>query len=117
VLSEPATLTTSGVTLAVRIGYAAPVGRRVAVWPRLGFTFVHHSTQTGIVFQGVQASSTTTVYALTLEVPVVVMVAPHFFVHLGPTYDHGVEGHTGSLDPLYPKQNDIGVQAGLGGFF
>jgi len=113
---QPAT-TTSGVALAARVGYAAAVGRRVALWPRLGFTFVHHATESDVVFQGIPASSTTTVYALTVEVPVIVMVAPRFFVELGPTYDHGVEGHTGSLDALYPKQNDLGVQAGLGGYF
>jgi hypothetical protein len=116
-LPTTTTTTSSGFLLAARIGYAAPVARRAAVWPRLGLTFVHHANESPFVFPTGPLNSTTTVYALTIEVPVVVIVAPHFFVELGPTYAHGIGGHSSPYDTLYPKQIDFGVQAGLGGFF
>jgi hypothetical protein len=105
--------------LAPRVGYAAPLGRRVSLWPRLGLTYVHGVLEDLGLPGVVGYNPIGTVYALTIEVPVVVIVTSHVFVDLGPTSDQGLGGRatTITFPVLYPKQRDIGVQAALGGYF
>jgi hypothetical protein len=112
--------TISGYVLAPRVGYALPLGRAVSLWPRLGFTYVHFETGNNA------AGSTTTdisVYAVTIEAPLLFAVSSHFFLSLAPTLDLGVGGSTSTPGPMGAttstdrKETDYGVVAGLGGFW
>jgi hypothetical protein len=118
VFTGPAVRTTSWtIALGPRVGYGAALGRKVTLWPRVGFLYLHSEVSVPPIPIGVAAAFQQggTVYALTIEVPVVVSVAPHFFVHAGPTVDSGLGGRSSfSLDA---RQTDIGLQAGLGGYF
>jgi hypothetical protein len=80
--------------LAPRVGYDAGIGPWLSVWPRLGFTYVHASTQ--------QYS------AVSVEVPLVISVAQHVAILVTPTLDLGISGSNST------KLTDAGLSFGLG---
>jgi hypothetical protein len=100
----------TGFIVAPRIGYAARLGSHVAIWPRLGFTFVQLSTNPA----GAGADVALKSYALTAEVPVALFVTPDVALTIGPTFDLGIGGSRsiggGSADS---QTNDFGVHAGM----
>lgn len=100
----------TGFIVAPRAGYAARLGSRLWIWPRLGFTYAQLSTNP----DGAGADLTATAYALTAEVPFAIAVAPRVVLHLGPTFDLGLGGSTsaGGLS-ADSSTNDFGVYAGL----
>jgi hypothetical protein len=91
----------TGYELAPRVGYAAVIGPWLTAWPRLGFTYLHSSTES---FE-----------ALTIEVPLVVAVNPRLGVLIAPAADIGVGGSspapTGGTAST--KTTDIGLSFGL----
>jgi len=127
--SGPATVFTAGsptisqLSFAPRLGVSAALGRRIALWPRVGFTYVH------LFDDELGSSGTVDLYALTVEAPVIFVLAPHFFVSLAPTLDLGLGGSSsnapdrdggvfaGSPNTVTSaKATDLGVLCGLGGF-
>jgi len=93
----------SGFVLAPRLGYAAMVGPRVAIWPRLGFTY-----------EQISQSSTQNVFALTVEAPFTILVVPRAAFLIGPTADIGLGGGSSvSGTDISEKITDFGLQAGL----
>jgi len=131
-LSAPAGVTASaptlsGFVLAPRVGFALALGRTVSFWPRLGFTLVRLQTELTDTGIGANPSTTetTTLYALTVEAPFVIVVSPHLFLSAAPTLDLGIGGSTstsgGGAIAAAPstssKETDFGVLCGLGGFF
>jgi hypothetical protein len=108
--------TITGFSFAPRVGYALPLGRVASLWPRVGFTFFHLSTSDS-------SSASTSLYAATLEVPLVITVVPHFFVSVAPTLDLGLGGSTsafgatGGSMSVDAKETDFGLECALGGFF
>ncbi|HEX4405079.1 MAG TPA: hypothetical protein VH560_09645 [Polyangia bacterium] len=117
----------SGVLLAPRVGYAIPLSRVASLWPRVGLTLAHFtdeykeasSTGSGTVTE----TATTNLYALTIEVPLVLTVAPHLFVTAAPILDLGLGGSSSLSGNPIPvpdnpmKATNLGILAGMGGFF
>jgi hypothetical protein len=106
---SPPTGSISGFLFAPRVGYAAHLGPKIALWPRGGITVEQVSTTSAA-----GTSTKTSVFALTLEAPLAILVAPRIAVLVGPTLDLGLGGSVstggGSSDR---KNTDFGIQAGL----
>jgi hypothetical protein len=83
----------TGFELAPRIGYATMVGPWLGVWPRLGFTYMHFSTQYYA--------------AVAVEVPLVIAATPYLAVLVAPSLDLGVAGTNST------KVTDAGLTFGL----
>jgi hypothetical protein len=107
--------TVSGFLVAPRVGFAGRLAPTVWIWPRAGVTYVNFSTSpTG----GSQSSH---LFAATVEVPVVVALAPQALLLIGPTLDLGLSGSTtisgsalGGTDLTRDiKETDIGFQVGF----
>jgi hypothetical protein len=100
--------------IAPRLGYAAALGPKVVMWPRVGFTVVKLSIDdAGDTFSD-------TAYALTVEVPLVFIVAPHVFLSVAPTLDVGLGGSVSSASASMSQDQTVtsfGLQAALGAFF
>jgi hypothetical protein len=100
----------TGIVLAPRIGYAAMVGPGVAIWPRGGITYWYISSDPA----GGGTSTTSTAFALTIEVPLTFLLAPRVAFLVGPTLDLGLGGSQSaggaSIDQKY---TDYGAQAGI----
>jgi hypothetical protein len=100
----------TGFIVAPRVGYAARLGARVAIWPRLGFTYVQLSTNPA----GAAADVTLKSYAITAEVPFALFVTPGVALTIAPTFDLGIGGSRSLGGASVDSQvNDFGVHAGL----
>ena len=113
-LSDQDEDSTTGFLLAPRIGYALPVGPRVAIWPRAGMTYWHISNNPSAS----DAESSSSAVAVTVEVPVTILLAPRVAFTIGPTVDVGVGGSTsaslgGTSVSADQRYTDIGGHAGL----
>jgi hypothetical protein len=104
-----------GFMLTPRIGYALPLSRVVALWPRAGLTYLSLTSSSSAAMS---TSSTSSRYALTIEAPFTFVLAEHMAATVGPTLDLGLGGSqqsgTTSVDS---KGTDLGVQCGLLGYF
>jgi hypothetical protein len=95
--------------IAPRIGYAYAFGRVVGIWPRGGFTY--HSTNVDNAFDEKG-------FALTLECPFTFSPAPHFALHIGPTFDIDMFGDRDNrLDEGDRTYRAFGLNAGLLAWF
>jgi hypothetical protein len=100
----------TGFIVAPRIGYAGRLTSHLAIWPRLGFTYVQLSTNPA----GGGPDITLKSYALTAEVPVALFVTPGVALTIGPTFDLGIGGSRSLGGASVDSQvNDFGIQAGL----
>jgi hypothetical protein len=107
------------VVLAPRLGAALPLSPRWNLWGRVGFTYLRQNDDFGTT------RMETTLYAITLEAPFVATIGGNFFLSVAPTANVGVGGSSnlvvqppnGGLGTRSAKQTELGVQAGLGGFF
>jgi hypothetical protein len=113
----------TGFLFAPRVGYVVPVSPVVAFWPRLGFTVMNLELSTTSGTFGTSSSSST-LYALTIEAPLVLTIAPHVFLALAPTLDLGLGGSdedttagVGSTSSIDTKATSFGLQFALGGYF
>jgi hypothetical protein len=110
----------SGFLLAPRLGFAGRLGPTVWIWPRAGITYVNVSTDGS---GGTSQSSY--LLAATVELPVVVELAPRALLMIGPTLDLGVSGSTtlnslvvgGGNNTRDIKETDIGLQIGFALYF
>jgi hypothetical protein len=83
----------TGFDLAPRVGYATMVGPWLGVWPRLGFAYIHASSQY--------------YSAVTLDVPLVITATPHLAILVTPALDLGIAGTNST------KVTDAGLTFGL----
>jgi len=90
VSATTAGLTTIGVLLGARVGYALRLGHSVTLWPRGGLTFVSAEPEGAI--------SGDKMFALAFDVPFAFSPAEGFAFLVGPTLDLGVAGERGELD-------------------
>jgi hypothetical protein len=102
----------SGVLVAPRIGFAVGFSRVVSLWGRGGISYLSVET----------TATKTSLFALTLEAPLVFSLSEHFALTLGPTLDVGLSGtRTTTVGPVSTstdvKGNDFGVQFGMMGSF
>ena len=94
-------VTTSGDSLnafevAPRLGYGMMVGPWLAVWPRVGATYVK---STDLSYLG-----------LTIDLAAVIMVAPHLAITFAPVANVGLTGKSGNNDRKYTT---LGAEFGL----
>lgn len=95
-----------GFMIMPRVGYALALGQAAGIWPRVGFSYVHASG----------TDNTVSLYAVTLEVPVVIVLGPHVALLAGPTFDVGVGGsQTQNSVTIDATETDIGVMFGIAG--
>jgi|SoiMethySBSTD1v2_1073268.scaffolds.fasta_scaffold05132_15 hypothetical protein len=113
-LSDQDEDSSTGFLLAPRIGFAVPVGPRVSIWPRVGVTYWHISSNPS----GSDTDTSSSAVAVTIEVPVTILVAPRVGFTIGPTVDIGVGGSAsasvgGASISADQRYTDIGGHAGL----
>jgi len=112
--------TQSGVLVAPRAGFAVRLAPAIWLWPRAGITYVHVWTDFGGSIQ--PSSGSASLFAATVEVPVVLALAPHALALIGPTVDVGLSGSSkvtdgGSTFNYDLKETDIGLQASFMFYF
>ena len=90
--SNDANLT--GFQIAPRVGYQTMVGPWLAVWPRLGVTYVYSSSKQKYM-------------GLTVDGLLAIVASPHVLIPFGPTVDVGLTGSGGA------KYTTAGVYFGL----
>lgn len=95
-----------GFMIMPRVGYALALSPASGIWPRIGFSYLHASG----------SGRTVDLYAVTMELPLVIVLGPHVALLAGPTIDLGVGGSQdqGSTS-IDAKETDIGVQFGIAG--
>jgi hypothetical protein len=113
-LSDQDEDSSTGFLLAPRIGFAVPVGSQVSIWPRVGVTYWHISSNPS----SSDTDTSSSAVAVTIEVPVTILVAPRVGFTIGPTVDIGVGGSTsasvgGASISADQRYTDIGGHAGL----
>lgn len=94
-----------------RIGYAYAFGRVVGIWPRGGFTYHSTSADGGWDEKG---------FAFTAECPLTFSPAPHFAIHVGPTFDVDMFGDRdtpAAVDGGDRTYRNFSINAGLLGWF
>ncbi len=82
--------------VAPRLGYGMMVGPWLAVWPRIGVTYIN---ATGQSYMG-----------LTIDLAAVIMVASHLGITFAPVANVGLTGKQGSRDQKYTT---LGAEFGL----
>jgi hypothetical protein len=111
----------TGVTVGPRAGYALTLGQRASLWPRLGLAY-GYVRSSGAGIGGLTNSRTQ--WAMVVDAPLVITLAPHFFVSVAPTVDVGFGGkvRTTSNMPNGPSgsqdvnETDFAFQCALGGY-
>ena len=113
-------VTLSGFLLAPRVGYAVMFNDTVGIWPRGGVTYTH----SGFTDNEDDDELSVNMWALSLDVPLVIAPVPHVAFLVGPTLDYGFSGSFTSTDGAtgMEEENDLtvtelGVQAGLTIYF
>lgn len=95
--------------LAPRVGYAFSPAPAVAIWPRLGFTYIHSSNDANV-----GDNTTTAAYAITFEVVVAIRLASRAALLITPLVDAGLGGSATFLGTSLDRTlTDFGIQAGL----
>ena len=97
--------------VAPRIGYAATLAPGLAIWPRVGITYWNISNDSS-------TSSSSSAFALTIEAPLAIQLAPRVQLLIGPAVDIGVGGSAsstvgGTTNSTDQKYTDIAGHAGL----
>jgi hypothetical protein len=87
---------TNAFEVAPRLGYGMMVGPWLAVWPRLGVTYINATNQSYL--------------GLTIDLAAVIMVAPHLAITFAPVANIGLTGKTGNNDRKYTT---LGAEFGL----
>jgi hypothetical protein len=87
---------TNAFEVAPRIGYGKMVGPWLAVWPRVGVTYV---SATNLNYLG-----------LTIDLAAVIVVAPHLAITFAPVANIGLSGKTGNVNQKYTT---LGAEFGL----
>jgi hypothetical protein len=100
----------TGFMVAPRAGYALRLTSHLYLWPRIGFTYAQFSTNPPGGGDGFTVKS----YAITLDAPIAIAVAPRVALHLSPTFDLGIGGSTAVGDAsVDSSRSDYGAYAGL----
>jgi hypothetical protein len=86
-LISPASGSTTVLQFNPRIGALVKVSRAVAIWPRIGFDYLRNATSSSS-----NASTTTTLYSLRLEAPVLIAAVNHLAVVITPVVELGLGG-------------------------
>lgn len=114
-----ADVTLSGFMLAPRVGYALMFSDLLGIWPRAGISYVH----SGFTDNDNDDELSVDMWALSLDVPLVIAPVPHVAFLVGPTLDYGFTGGYTDTDPAGMEEEgdltvtEIGVQAGLSVYF
>lgn len=112
--------TLNGVLVAPRAGFAVRLAPAIWLWPRAGITYVHLWSDFGGTIQ--LASGSSSLFAATVEAPLVLALAPQALALIGPTVDVGLSGSnkttdgTGSLK-YDLKETDIGLHVSFMFYF
>ncbi len=112
--------TLNGVLVAPRAGFAVRLAPAIWLWPRAGITYVHLWNDFGGTIQA--SSGSASLFAATVEAPVVLALAPQALALIGPTVDVGLSGSNHVTDGTSSvkhdlKETDIGLQASFMFYF
>ncbi len=122
----PAETTTTTFVVAPRAGYLVAVGETVAVWPRVGFTYVWGQEPFYVSSDPFtsRAQRTLGFYALSADVMAAVRLGAHLQAVAGATFDRSFAGSisTSIVDaPAVPtrklEETDVGAVCGLAAAF
>lgn len=90
VSATSAGITSTGVLLGARVGYAVRLGHSVTLWPRGGLTFA--------LLDSEGSAPDVKTFALSFDVPLAIALTEGFAFLLGPTLDLGIVGERGDSD-------------------
>jgi hypothetical protein len=112
----------SGFLITPRIGYLVPIGPRLAIWPRGGFSYYSESVSNPPNMMGNSTTDGFHQLALDLEGNLVIAAAPHFLVMIGPVIDVPLSGSTSvtngnTTTSVDYSQFHFGITGGIGGYF
>jgi hypothetical protein len=100
---------TTSIGILLRGGYNLRLADMISIWPRLAIGYAHTSSGSG----GTDVSGYSV--PLLIDAPILVHLAPHFFVGVGPAFQteliSKVEGNDAS------KTTSIGISTVVGGYF
>jgi hypothetical protein len=100
-------ISSSELGLLVRVGYNVSISETLSIWPRLSVGYDHKSAdQYGLSLDSVPVD---------VFVPIVVQLAPHFFIGGGPMYATTLLSQRESSDE--PRKSTLGLRATVGGYF
>ncbi len=113
--TKPKEGSTMDIGIGPRIGYAIPLGDKLAFWPKLGFTFDLASQSPAGGGDSVSGKKLN----VGIFAPFVIMPADHFFLGIGPTFDIDVysNGSSGGVSADGPKAMNVGIGSTVGGWF
>jgi hypothetical protein len=109
-------VTYNSFAIAPRIGYALMFNDTIGIWPRGGPTFIG-----GSIEDDDEDETSISMFALSVEAPLVITPVPHAAFLVGPSLDFAFSG-TQTVDPSEPNQDEvesdikateIGIQAGI----
>jgi hypothetical protein len=97
-----------------RVGYHAPLGPQLSVWPRAGLLYAHETFS----FTG-SPDSSGTVITLVASAPLLYHPVPHFFIGIGPEIrvDVSSKDSTGGMDADGSKRTQLALVSTVGGWF
>jgi hypothetical protein len=102
-------------TIAPRVGYAVMFGRVLGIWPRAGLTFFTGESSLGA--SGLNAEAEVSGLGMNLDLPFVIVPAPHFAILVGPGLDLTLTGQAeqGTLEHDLTIF-DLGLHVGFVGY-
>jgi hypothetical protein len=80
----------TGLLLNPRAGYVMMLSQTVGIWPRGGFTILYENTSTPNLIGNGETETSATDFALTLELPLLLMPAEYFGFLVAPTLDYAL---------------------------
>jgi hypothetical protein len=101
---------------APRIGYDFPLGTHVSLWPQL---LAGVGKTTGAESENTSSNPNDALYVwLALTAPVLVHLAPHFFVGFGPSFTQDLSrAYTYQTASVQNRQTNVGASTVIGGAF
>lgn len=97
------------ISVGPRVGYNVGVGEKLSVWPRVGLLYSMISADFG------GGSKSGSAMAFELNVPLLVHLAPHFDVGVGPFYRSDISSKFDGADAN--KDTTYGLATEIGGWF
>ena len=99
----------TSIGIAARAGYNLHLAPMISFWPQLQLGYVHSSFSAG----GMDSSGYT--FSLAIFAPLLVHIAPHLFVGIGPVFSTDLISKVEGNDNA--KTTDIGITSVVGGYF
>lgn len=99
----------SGLGIGPSVGYALPLGEKLAFWPKLGIAYLKVNAEDG------EESLSGSKLMIDLFAPLAIQPAEHFFIGIGPGFSTDLSSKMEGEDAN--KSTTVGVGSQVGGYF